>query len=251
MMCPQCGQEVGNEARFCSQCGQQLRSVYPACGTENRPESRFCYNCGRNLSEQTGYGEGMATGAGAGVQRPPQVIGCPRCFANNEPGSVYCFRCGLPFEGSSASGAARASNIPAYLGGEPSGFWIRLVAFIVDNLILSLAVALLLVIFSDQSFMDYFNDEDLSGDDAFDFTVNALYFTVAVATWATTVGKRLFRMHVVRKDESKVGAGRAFARYLAYILSFAILGIGFIMVGFRGDKRGLHDLRCNTVVVRR
>ena len=56
---------------------------------------------------------------------------------------------------------------------------------------------------------------------------------------------------MVRNDGSKVGIGRAFARYLCYTISFLILGIGFLMILFRPDKRGLHDLICDTKVVYR
>ena len=239
MQCPQCDQEVESEARFCSQCGQQLRLVCQACNTENLSGSRFCYHCGKSLTEAINDGE--STPPGAGAQRPPQVIGCPRCYANNEPGSAYCFQCGLPFEGKSPSEAPRVSGVPAFVRGRPAGFWIRLVAVLVDGLILSLAVGLLLSLFFGQSIAEYYANDELNGLDLLDYSLNAAYFTLMVAMWATTVGKRLFGMYVVRQDWSKVGAGRAFARYLAYGLSGILLGIGFIMIGLRQDKRGLHD----------
>ena len=42
-----------------------------------------------------------------------------------------------------------------------------------------------------------------------------------------------------------------FLRTLCYSISFLILGIGFLMIAFRKDKRGLHDLICDTKVVYR
>lgn len=147
MLCTQCGQEVVSEARFCSQCGQQLRLACQGCDTENPSGSRFCYHCGRSLTEPTDYGAHGGAGGGAGVQTPPQLVGCPRCFANNEPGSVYCFQCGLPFEGKSSSGAPRVSDIPAFLKGRPAGFWVRLLAFLIDRVILSIAVGIIGALF--------------------------------------------------------------------------------------------------------
>jgi uncharacterized RDD family membrane protein YckC len=47
-----------------------------------------------------------------------------------------------------------------------------------------------------------------------------------------------------------VDLGRAFGRYFAKILSAIILGIGYIMVGFDSEKRGLHDMICDTRVIR-
>lgn len=78
-----------------------------------------------------------------------------------------------------------------------------------------------------------------------------VYFTVAISGWSTTIGKYLMGLYVVRPDGSRVGPGRALARYFAYLLSALLLFVGFIMVGLRQDKRGLHDLICDTVVVRR
>ena len=78
-----------------------------------------------------------------------------------------------------------------------------------------------------------------------------VYFTVAISGWSTTIGKYLMGLYVVRPDGSKIGPGRALARYFAYMLSALLLFIGFIMIGLRQDKRGLHDLICDTVVVRR
>ena len=59
-----------------------------------------------------------------------------------------------------------------------------------------------------------------------------------------------FGLKVVRPDGSPVGVGRAFGRYFAKMLSAMVLWIGFIMVAFEPEKRGLHDMICDTRVVR-
>jgi uncharacterized RDD family membrane protein YckC len=87
--------------------------------------------------------------------------------------------------------------------------------------------------------------------DLFSWILDTLYFTGAIAIWATTAGKKPFGLYVVRSDGSKIGFGRALARSFAYYVSFFTLGAGFIMIAFRKDKRGLHDLICDTVVIRR
>lgn len=78
-----------------------------------------------------------------------------------------------------------------------------------------------------------------------------LYFTVTVVAWSTTLGKRILGLRVVRKDGPGISFGRAFARYFYYSISFLIFGIGFLMILFTPDKRGLHDLICDTKVVHR
>ena len=87
--------------------------------------------------------------------------------------------------------------------------------------------------------------------DTFFLLVNALYAIIGWSVWSTTIGKRIFGLYVLRPDGSKLGFGRAFARWLATNLSLILLGIGFLMIAFRRDKRGLHDLICDTMVVKR
>ena len=123
-------------------------------------------------------------------------------------------------------------------------------AYIVDGLILFVLVLIVVGAFGANALSDGAS-EQFTWTDAVGFVLDALYYTIAVAAWRTTIGKRLFRMYVVRTDGSRVGAGRAFARWLAYIPSALLLFIGFIMIGLRRDKRGLHDLICDTQVVRR
>ncbi|MDA0733177.1 MAG: RDD family protein [Chloroflexi bacterium] len=136
--------------------------------------------------------------------------------------------------------------------GRPGGFWIRLLAYFIDAVLLTVLFVVVWPIVSGESLTDYFaSGEELTWGDLFSLALNLVYYTGAVANWATTIGKRPFGLYVVRTDGSKVGVGRALARYLAYVPSAIILGGGFIMIAFRQDKRGLHDLICDTVVIRR
>ena len=48
-----------------------------------------------------------------------------------------------------------------------------------------------------------------------------------------------------------IGTTKAIIRWLGYMLSGMIFGIGFLLIAFRGDKRGLHDLLAGTYVGRR
>jgi uncharacterized RDD family membrane protein YckC len=54
---------------------------------------------------------------------------------------------------------------------------------------------------------------------------------------------------IVNVDGSKIGYLTAFLRVLASILSVLTLGIGYLMVAFREDKRALHDLLVGTRVI--
>jgi uncharacterized RDD family membrane protein YckC len=121
-----------------------------------------------------------------------------------------------------------------------------------DGILLTVAFALVWPIISGEAITDYWQSTDaFAAGDFFSLALNLIYYTGAIAIWSTTLGKRPFRLYVVRTDGSRVSAARALARYLAYFLSAFTLGIGFIMVGLRQDKRGLHDLVCDTVVIQR
>jgi uncharacterized RDD family membrane protein YckC len=83
-----------------------------------------------------------------------------------------------------------------------------------------------------------------------DTAITAAYFTFFVGALAASPGKLALGLKVVRPDGSAVGYGRALGRYFAGILSWMILFIGYIMVAFDSEKRGLHDMICDTRVIK-
>ncbi len=183
---------------------------------------------------------------------PPVVLSCPRCDSTNEASSDCCYSCGYSFDearsqpGQSAGGfhaEYRADELSRYV--HHGGFQIRLVAFFIDAIAVFLVVAVLLSVI-DTPITNWFTVIYWT-----EITLGAPYFALLVGSWSSTLGKRLFGLSVVRLDGSKVGYGRAFGRYLCYSLSFWTFGIGFLMILFRNDKRGLHDLICDTKVVYR
>lgn len=240
MNCPNCGVIASAHSNFCVNCGARLRVACPGCGEVNSAVSRYCHACGR----------GLVTGTESTPFRPA-VISCPRCRASNAAGADFCYSCGLPFDEGNRRHARTASVI---LAGQPAGFWIRAVAAIIDGLCLAAVEFLLIVIAPGISVDVYFSSEAIWGTgtwvDYATLLTGIVYYTVGVSVWATTIGKRVVGIYVLRPDGSKLGPGRAFARYWAPILSALILFIGFLMVAFRQDKRALHDLICDTVVVK-
>ncbi len=47
----------------------------------------------------------------------------------------------------------------------------------------------------------------------------------------------------------RISFGRAVARDLSKILSVLTLGIGYLIIGFTEEKRGLHDYIAGTLVI--
>ena len=76
--CPDCGNPVSRDARFCPNCGHQ-QLVFAQCVNcgKNLPlHARFCPKCGRPADEKP----------------LPKV--CPHCKTDNMPGASFCNHCG-------------------------------------------------------------------------------------------------------------------------------------------------------------
>ena len=57
VVCPRCGSELREGARFCGKCGAAIKAIdekkriCPVCGKEVKSTARFCSSCGANLTE--------------------------------------------------------------------------------------------------------------------------------------------------------------------------------------------------------
>lgn len=66
-----------------------------------------------------------------------------------------------------------------------------------------------------------------------------------------TLGKWATGLRIEKNDGGDLGIGRAFLRhFVGYPVSFALLGIGFLMAAVSVHGRGLHDMIAGTIVVR-
>ena len=77
------------------------------------------------------------------------------------------------------------------------------------------------------------------------------YFALLESSrWQATVGKRVCRLRVTDLSGRRIGVARALGRYLAKFVSAFVLCIGFLMVGWTRRSQGLHDLMADTLVMR-
>jgi uncharacterized RDD family membrane protein YckC len=245
----------------------------PQCGNSYAPGNRFCGYCGRNLADMTAAPTPPA--ASAPVQPPPASdappppadfpeppaapspvdLICPRCHRANDADSAYCYACGFPLTGGRVDQQAR-DRLPAFEIGAPGGFWFRAAAYIIDSLVIVVPLVFLWIILG-QPVPENF-DQIINPPEGYDrLQILVLFLTMAYDTalityFATTVGKRAFGLYVVRTDGSRVGFVRALARHVLTALSANLtLGFIFLVVLLRKDRRGVHDLLCDTVVIRR
>ena len=186
--------------------------------------------------------------------------------------TVYCAECGRPSTPAEltqfgtlmicpACRSRRAQGVAQPAAGAYAGFWIRFVAYVIDIIVLAIgcgAVQRVLV-------GSMFGVPRFDPGTGFDIAVlapligvsiliqligSACYEGFFIAKLGATPGKMVIGAKVVCADGSAVSLGRAFGRYFAKILSGMVLCIGFIMIGFDSQKRGLHDLICETRVVK-
>lgn len=133
------------------------------------------------------------------------------------------------------------SGAPPYLGVDsigsewtPAGFWVRAAAWLIDTIILVVPV-LVAVAFPAAWFVA--------------LPLVLLYYPVLESSrWHATLGKRFYGLTVITTPGTHISFVRALVRHLAKYLSGALFGIGYLMIAWRSDKRGLHDLIAGTHV---
>jgi len=131
----------------------------------------------------------------------------------------------------------------------PAGFWIRVVAVLIDGVVLIVAQGIL---FGAGWIMwggGLSSGVAVRGaTQLFSSLIGAGYTIVFNWLWGQTLGKMALQIRIVSMDGGPLSFGQAVGRYFASFLSALILGIGFIMAGVRSDKRALHDLLAGTRV---
>ena len=152
-----------------------------------------------------------------------------------------------------------------------AGFYVRLVASLLDTIFLALPIGVVVYFLSDGSWFDFSAYEQnlayaMAGD-----TTNALsnqphtslkwellfeFLTLFVTMlfWdkfrGATPGKKLLHIKIVdAKTLEDIDNKQALTRTFGYVVSALIFFIGFVMVGFTKRKRGLHDFLANSVVI--
>ena len=136
--------------------------------------------------------------------------------------------------------------MPPALPAQPryAGFWIRLLAYIIDAIILGaltfpLARVLSMMGIGEQS------------SNVMSIAISWMYFAVFESSgWMASPGKKALGLIVTDEQGGRLSVGRATRRYFAKILSALLLGIGFVMIAFTARKQGLHDKMFHTLVLR-
>ena len=142
------------------------------------------------------------------------------------------------------------------------GFWIRFAAEAIDLLVLFIVRLPLSIASRVLAFLFIYSSPESNpfvqptywiievGIVLLSFVVGAGYEIFFVGRFGGTPGKLALRLRVVRSDFSRVTYARAAGRLFARILSSFTLYIGYLMIAFDRERRGLHDYLCDTRVIR-
>jgi|ERR1700728_2340891 len=210
---------------------------------------------------------------------------CSKCGTAIPQNATFCTACGQPV----SQPPTLEANAPAYAtsatpplarpyGYVPpaavppvayAGFWLRVVAYLIDGILAGIAFAILLLIAFAMVGVGHFKAlaQGSSPDEFFTPEVMAIIFMLAgtsiVMMWLYyawmesssyqgTLGKMALGLVVTDLDEHRITFARASGRYFAKIITGLIpLGIGYAMAGFTERKQALHDIIASCLVLRK
>lgn len=206
---------------------------------------------------------------------------CSGCRRAIPEGSLFCPHCGRPAVAAAwpaspvnppppRSPIAQAPDGAATPRLAYAGFWLRLVAYLIDVVIVvfaELAVALLLVFGTGLLGVIRRLPENPTPEDIFTGTLEFAFIAFAVGILALlwlyyasmessryqgTLGKMALGLVVSDLRAQPVSFGRASGRFFAKFLTGLIpFAIGYIMAGFTEKKQALHDMIASCLVLRK
>ncbi len=130
------------------------------------------------------------------------------------------------------------------------GFWLRLGAFVIDNLVVNALVSpILLVQMKPGQEINPWEPDPLVA--AAFVIVYLLYGALTESSpWQATLGKRAWRIRVTNLDGERISPTQALVRQVAKIVSVLGFGLGFLMAAISPRKQALHDWLSGCVVVK-
>jgi uncharacterized RDD family membrane protein YckC len=212
-----------------------------ACGKIVPLPAEFCGHCGHELPKKD-RGSAMATRP----HKQSELVG----DAPDTGGAAAKPSVALPRRPQRMPASSRTEE-------EAAGFGIRLVAALVDSMILGIPLLVATLLWG--TFALDGGDggprsipEGILAAASIGFPLVCLaYYVLFWGVRGATPGKSLLGLSVQTDDgETPIGVKRAALRMVGYLVSTLILGLGFVMIAFSDDKRALHDRVAGTRVMR-
>jgi uncharacterized RDD family membrane protein YckC len=228
----------------------------------------------------------------------PGTVHCTKCGSLVDDGAAFCPACGQPVQpspstsavmqaGTSSAAALPTSYAPNAYPTVPStappviyaqvtvqyaGFWLRVVAYLIDSVVISVAFMALFIPFAIMTGLTARLGNIHPGEDPRDvgavlggtfflglFTVVSLAFLggwlyhakMESSSWQATLGKKALNLRVTDMYGAPVSFARASGRHFAKLITGMIpLGVGFMLAGFTERRQALHDMIASCLVLR-
>ena len=118
-----------------------------------------------------------------------------------------------------------------------AGFWVRLIAGIIDFVVLWVIYLILMII-------------PIIGW-IFSLFVSWLYFSIQQSSSKqATLGMRALDIKITDEKHGKISFWRASGNYFVVYFSGLLIFIGFLMIAFTTRKQGLHNIISRTLCIR-
>lgn len=211
---------------------------------------------------------------------------CSKCGTNVTDGAAFCSACGQPTVTTAAPPvevvpvAVRPTpGLPAPYTASPlapdmlspyAGFWLRVVAHLIDDVLLGIGIGILVLIGmgiigvgSLRTMFEGMNGENPEIPAAMFSAIIFVSLAALMLGWIYnagmessrhqgTLGKMALGLFVTDLQGRPISFGHASGRYFAKIITGLIpLGIGYAMAGFTEKKQALHDMIASCLVLRR
>jgi len=151
-----------------------------------------------------------------------------------------------------------------------AGFWLRLVAHLIDSFVLTIPLVLIVVFLIIVTGLSVVLQELHPGESAEEIfaaigvgfillgagvltLATWLYYAIfESSTWQATPGKKALGLFVTDINGDRISFARASGRFFAKMISGLIpFAIGYIMAGFTAKKQALHDIIAGCLVLRK
>lgn len=124
------------------------------------------------------------------------------------------------------------------------GFFKRLLAYLIDGIILGAVLALVAFIFGSNV-----ESRDSIIDNATPFLTLAYFVILPITVLQGTLGKYVLGMKITNSEGGRISLLQSIARFFSAFLSSLTLFIGYLMIAFTKNKQALHDKISKTYVI--